>query len=293
MSHSAPPPEDGPRLPWGTDVPGTRGVPTTTALRLLRIGRTVADLDRAIVFYRDALGFRPLEGSLRPAWAQLPATEGLELHAARLSLGQQEIELVAFDRCGAPYPADSNAADLWFQHLAIVTDDMPAAYERAMRHGATPITCGMPQRLPAAAGGVIAFKFRDPDGHPLELIQFPAGSGEVISQRAAPEAPTLGIDHSAISVADASSMSSQCNQPRHRRTSNCSATARRAGGRWPPRSCATSLQIAWCCRSMRWRRGSQRSRLPVCRCRDAARVPHPMPAALHCCATRMAIGWYS
>ena len=38
-----------------------------------------------------------------------------------------------------------------------------------------------PQRLPdwnATAGGIKAFYFKDPDGHPLEILQFPAGKGD-------------------------------------------------------------------------------------------------------------------
>ena len=35
-----------------------------------------------------------------------------------------------------------------------------------------PITVGGPIRLPCASGGARAFKFRDEDGHPLELLEF-------------------------------------------------------------------------------------------------------------------------
>ena len=38
-----------------------------------------------------------------------------------------------------------------------------------------------PQRLPdwnPNAGGIKAFYFKDPDGHPLEVLQFPAGKGD-------------------------------------------------------------------------------------------------------------------
>ncbi len=50
-----------------------------------------------------------------------------------------------------------------------------------------------------------AYKFRDPDGHPLELLQFPDGSPPPAWQgkSAAAGQIGLGIDHSAISVADA------------------------------------------------------------------------------------------
>lgn len=162
---------------------------TGRVLRLLRIGRTVADLDRAAAFYCDALGF-------------VRAGVDTQRRAARLRLGAEEIELAAFDPPGAPYPSGSTAADLWFQHIAIVTPDIAAAYQRLLRHRAVPITQGGPQHLPEAAGGVTCFKFRDPDGHPLELIQFPPGAGDPAWQRG-PDALTIGIDHSALSVADA------------------------------------------------------------------------------------------
>ncbi len=80
---------------------------------------------------------------------------------------------------------------------------MAAAYDRVRRHYGVPITEGGPQRLPLAAGGVTAYKFRDPEGHPVELIHFPPGSGDPAWQRPMPGAVTLGYDHSAISVADA------------------------------------------------------------------------------------------
>jgi catechol 2,3-dioxygenase-like lactoylglutathione lyase family enzyme len=49
---------------------------------------------------------------------------------------------------------------------------------------------------------VHAFKFRDPDGHPLELIWFPPGQGRPLWQQQAAEIPFLGIDHTALAVSD-------------------------------------------------------------------------------------------
>jgi catechol 2,3-dioxygenase-like lactoylglutathione lyase family enzyme len=52
-------------------------------------------------------------------------------------------------------------------------------------------------------GGVTAYKFRDPDGHPLELLQFPAGKAPVAWRGSVAAGQIgLGIDHSAVSVAD-------------------------------------------------------------------------------------------
>lgn len=170
--------------------------------RLLRIGRNTADLERAIAFHRDALGFRVCGVSTQPpAWTRLPGIGVEPSRCALLSLGAQQIELTEF-RDGAPYPRESSACDPWFQHCAIVVGDMAAAFAEVMRHGAAPITHGGPQTLPPATGSVEAFKFRDPDGHPLELIRFPRGVGDPAWQDPQATQATLGIDHSAISVGD-------------------------------------------------------------------------------------------
>jgi catechol 2,3-dioxygenase-like lactoylglutathione lyase family enzyme len=61
-----------------------------------------------------------------------------------------------------------------------------------------------PQRLPdwnPNAGGIKAFYFRDPDGHNLEILQFPAGKGDVKWRRPGDDL-FMGIDHTAIVVGD-------------------------------------------------------------------------------------------
>ena len=159
--------------------------------RLLRISLTVADLPAAVTFYVGALGFTaaPAEDS-EPALAALLAAA--RIRTVRIARGAQAMELAAFNPRGAAYPALRSSNDLWFQHCALATADMGAAYARLQRFALTPISHGGPQTLPAEAGGVTAFKFRDPDGHPLELIHFPDRPG-------APDS----IDHSAIAVTDA------------------------------------------------------------------------------------------
>jgi catechol 2,3-dioxygenase-like lactoylglutathione lyase family enzyme len=118
-----------------------------------------------------------------------------------LRLGGQEIELVRFAERGRLYPAARASNDPWFQHMAIVVTDMRAAYGRLMSvNGWTPITRDGPQRLPANTGGVTAFKFRDPEGHPLELLEFAAEVPPVWAHGG--DGPCLGIDHSAIVVED-------------------------------------------------------------------------------------------
>ena len=158
-------------------------------LRLLRVSLTVADLSAATTFYEGALGFAAAPSvEADPVLAHLLGAE--RLRTMQLTRGGQILELAAFDPAGAPYPADSRSNDGWFQHCALPVPDMDTAYARLCCFRFTPISAG-PQRLPARAGGVTAYKFRDPEGHPLELIHFPGRPG------------ADGIDHSAIAVADA------------------------------------------------------------------------------------------
>ncbi len=100
----------------------------------------------------------------------LPAN--VEARRRRMTLGAQEVELVAFDPPGRPYPEARRSNDPWFQHIALVVDDIAGVFDALQRFDMTPISIGGPQLLPVNTGGVSAVKFRDPDGHPLELLSF-------------------------------------------------------------------------------------------------------------------------
>ncbi|WP_058633456.1 VOC family protein [Aureimonas ureilytica] len=135
-------------------------------------------------FYVDAFGCEEIER---------------DRHVCALRLGAQRLEL---GRASAPsgHPPLSN--ETGFQHFAIPVSDMEAAMARLERmEGWIPISTDGPERLPAASGGVTAFKFRDPEGHPLEFLEFPGG-WEQRPAIAKTSEPFLGIDHSAITVSD-------------------------------------------------------------------------------------------
>ena len=172
--------------------------PAVQARRIVRISRVVADLDRAEAFYRDALGFRAV-GRRRADLRGLGAGP-LRADEAVMRLGEQEVALVRFTRPGRRYPASSHSDDAWFQHIAVVVSDMDAAYAQLSAAGGwQPITREGPQELPPENGGVRAFKFRDPDGHPVELLWFPPGQGRPVWHDSGVPGP-LGIDHSALAV---------------------------------------------------------------------------------------------
>ena len=142
--------------------------------RIARIELRSVDPAALATFYVDALGFE-------------------RAHTARgvgLTLGTTRIELVVAR--GRPIVDDIPGWSPWFQHCAMVIADIDAAMYRLQTSLAwRAISTDGPQRLPPSSGGVIAFKFRDPEGHPLEFLQMP-GATE----------PCPRVDHSALSVVD-------------------------------------------------------------------------------------------
>ncbi|MFN7898959.1 MAG: heme-binding protein [Synechococcaceae cyanobacterium] len=223
--------------------------------QLTCFGLSCAALEPNASFLREGLGFEAcgeplrLEGGPYTALLGLP---GASLRLQRLRIGRELVELCQVldpgpgGRPGRPLPADSRSNDLWFQHLCLVVGSLPAALERLEAwRAAQDVAAGSeaswsaisisPQRLPEwnpNAAGIVAMKFRGPEGHPLELLQFPADKGEArwhqasamaaLTEPAAvgghaapygiggdgpvaaagPAGSVLGIDHSAIGVAD-------------------------------------------------------------------------------------------
>jgi len=171
---------------------------------LLGVGMTVSDLGRPQAFYSDGLGFAVGDETVidDSAWTRLMGVDSaVTVRAVGMRLGAQEIELVAFDPPGRPYPDTRAANDPWFQHIAIVVSDIERVSARLEGLSSSPISTNGPQLLPANTGGVTAFKFRDPDGHPLELLYFPPGVGDAAWHHGEGSG-TLGYDHSAIVVED-------------------------------------------------------------------------------------------
>lgn len=174
------------------------------ACRLVRFGLTTSNADRLTSFYVSAFGCRPLAFEHRsgPEFERLMGIEG-GAASVTLALGDDVIEQLQFDQPGRPYPPGCSSFDLIFQHFAIVVTNIEEAFQRLSTvAGWTAITRGGPQHLPARSGGVSAFKFRDPDGHPLELLAFDTRNVPPRWRTVAGGDPCRGIDHSAISVAE-------------------------------------------------------------------------------------------
>jgi len=169
---------------------------------------TVRDLDRSLAFYTTVLPFNKLgEAELTGEPVEHAfGLFGVHARSARLQLGEEQIELIEFlAPSGRDIEPTANANDRSFQHVAIIVRDMESAYA-VLRRNHVRFASSDPQRLPdwnVAAGGIKAFYFRDPDGHFLELLQFPDGKGDPRWHRAGTNL-FLGIDHTAIVVASTS-----------------------------------------------------------------------------------------
>ncbi|ARP97790.1 VOC family protein [Pseudorhodoplanes sinuspersici] len=173
--------------------------------QLIGISVTVADLAGTAAFYRNWLRLEvgPEQMLEDQAWnSLLGLARGTQARATDVTIGQQVITLVAFDPPGRPYPSERASNDQWFQHCALVSNDIAKVWERLKGGSPGQITKGAPVTLPANTGNVTAFKFRDPEGHPLELISFPPSVGDPQWQSKAASG-IAGYDHTAISIMDA------------------------------------------------------------------------------------------
>jgi catechol 2,3-dioxygenase-like lactoylglutathione lyase family enzyme len=167
---------------------------TVPAPRVVSVQIVVRDLDAERRFYTQALDFKDL-GSARVAGGRID----------RLALGEERLDLLNYDRTGSPISAKAHSNDRDFQHIAIIVSNMSRAWSQVKRFAIRKVSVA-PQVLPSwnpAAGGIAAVYFRDPEGHPLELLHFPPGKGAQKWRAAAPL--FLGIDHTAIAVADTAS----------------------------------------------------------------------------------------
>jgi catechol 2,3-dioxygenase-like lactoylglutathione lyase family enzyme len=168
------------------------------------VGMTVSDMDRSLEFFSTVLNFEKISDVEvhGTEYEKLQAVFGLRMRVVRMKLGSETIELTQYLAPeGRPIPPGWRSNDRWFQHVGIVVSDMDKAYEHLRRHKVRHASTG-PQTLPAnlpAAAGIRAFYFKDPDGHNLELIYFPAGKRDPRWQEKTGKL-FLGIDHTAIVV---------------------------------------------------------------------------------------------
>ena len=167
---------------------------------------TVSDMDRAVGFYSRVLNFKTVRDTevAGETYENLEGVFGVRVRVVRMQLGEEFIELTEYlAPKGRPITAAARSNDRSFQHIAIIVSDMDKAYAWLRQNKVEHVSSG-PQRLPnwnRNASGIKAFYFKDPDGHPLEILQFPANKGAEKWHRPSGKL-FLGIDHTAIVVGD-------------------------------------------------------------------------------------------
>lgn len=176
------------------------------AIELKSIALTVSDLDRSVTFYEQSMNFKKVSEQVivNQNFDYVTGVFASRVRSVELQLGDEKIQLNQFlNASGKPIPIGSRSNDLWFQHLAVVVSDMDKAFAQLQRNAVIGISSA-PQTIPASnqgAAGIKAYKFKDPDGHPLELLYFPSDKGRAKWQ-VQTDKLFLGIDHTAITVAD-------------------------------------------------------------------------------------------
>jgi len=146
---------------------------------LSHTGVVVKNMENMIAFYRDTFGFQialdtQVSGKETDEIVNFPVERE---RIVLMSLGTMQIELLEYRPSGRGYPGDYKSNDLFGVHLAFQTDDMERDSAMLKTKGVEIISKGgfqtIPQDHPVFAGTKVLY-FRDPEGHPLELIQMPS-----------------------------------------------------------------------------------------------------------------------
>ncbi len=178
--------------------------PAAFSVTVESVGITVSDMDRAVDFYSNVLQFEKVSDFevAGEAYEHLQGVFGCRIRVVRMKLGSEFIDLIDYLAPeGKPVPVDFHSNDRWFQHIAIIVNNMDQAYAWLRQHKVQHASTG-PQLLPEwnkNAAGISAFYFRDPDGHFLEILHFPSDKGNPKWHQPSNRL-FLGIDHTAIVI---------------------------------------------------------------------------------------------
>ena len=144
------------------------------------INIVVADLERAVCFYTEVLGFKKTkEAYLEGEWIErIVGLKGVKARAAFVvaPAGEPRIELLCYQTpVGTSFPDNSRANTVGLRHIALRVDDMKGMVAKLRAEGVT--VFGDPVRVPAGvvqhdAGEKTLVYFLDPDGVILELAEY-------------------------------------------------------------------------------------------------------------------------
>ena len=132
----------------------------------------VTDMDRALAFYRDALGMEVAFESLisgEPFDAVLHAKRKQEGRVVGGLLGGLMVELLSLGSVpSADKPARRGITGI--HNVSLSVPDLDDTHRRVTAAGY------VPDQAPFEIGGVRMFFVKDPDGTPVEFIELPNGA---------------------------------------------------------------------------------------------------------------------
>ena len=132
----------------------------------------VSDIERSLAFYRDVLGLETIF-DVELSGPGLEAVTGQggavgRMVGCRVPGSTVSIELICFAR--PRDPARARAGPFGYTNVSLSVDDLDAAWTALEARGVAPL------QKPVAVGGVRMFFVADPDGTPIEIIEFPRGA---------------------------------------------------------------------------------------------------------------------
>jgi catechol 2,3-dioxygenase-like lactoylglutathione lyase family enzyme len=139
-------------------------------------GLTVADLDRSLHFWRDAMGMEMLfqQEKVGGYLEAIVGEPGAHVRMAHLAFGGEGPRIELFQ-----YLAPSGGqhrlrpADVGFAHVCVACDDLDERLERLIAAGGRPFSKPVEVDTGVNKGGRSVY-LRDPDGHVVELERLPA-----------------------------------------------------------------------------------------------------------------------
>jgi lactoylglutathione lyase len=142
------------------------------------IALCVSDLQRAVRFYTEGLGFELADGwDIGNSLAQLLETPPpVKVRAQMIVNGATKVELLGWEEPRAEGPPLLTRRQIGFTHLSVLVDDLPAVERRLVELGGTVIESSRTHQHAEGGGSVDILFVADPDGVRIELVQFTSGS---------------------------------------------------------------------------------------------------------------------
>ena len=175
------------------------------------VGICVSDMETALRFWRDGLGFKVLtdrrfRGS---SWKRILEVSELELHTRIIRRDHLMLELLEFEQPGYVGTAERSPMNrLGLTHIAVWVSDIDTVARRVVEHGGTLVE----ETRTAFDHPKLKGKWLiccDPNGVRVELVEYP--EGEKILERP----PEGGLSHSPEGLRPIEPATVKCDAPQN------------------------------------------------------------------------------